>query len=101
MLGAGLIGRGLQRAEQEIQAAGAVGADIGQFCGGFRRPLLLPLRRELRVLRLRESGRQHDHCCDHRAKENSAFAGLWESRCHWQSLDAEKRAAKQHGVKQL
>ena len=36
MLGAGLIGRGLQRAEQEIQSARAVGADLRQLARRFR-----------------------------------------------------------------
>jgi hypothetical protein len=57
---------------------------------------LLPLRRLLRVLRLRQNGRR----ADDGAKENSKTAGQ-ESRNHLQSVDAEKRAAKQHDVKQL
>jgi hypothetical protein len=36
MLGADFIGRRLQCAEQEVQAAGAIGTDLGQLARGFR-----------------------------------------------------------------
>jgi hypothetical protein len=47
-------------------------------------------------LRLRKNGRHGEDG----AKQNSETAGQ-ESQSHPRSLDAEKRAAKQHGVKQL
>ncbi|WGR96328.1 hypothetical protein MTX20_16720 [Bradyrhizobium sp. ISRA435] len=45
MAGAVFIGRGLQRAEQEIQSASAVGRNLRQLARGFGQFLLGPGRR--------------------------------------------------------
>ena len=59
MLGAGLIGRGLQRAEQEIQPAGAIGADLRQLARRFRQFLLGFRRRNDLGVVLGKSGHRH------------------------------------------
>jgi len=51
MLGAGLIGRRLECAEQEVQPARLVGADLRQLARRLRRFFLLPGRRSVQVLR--------------------------------------------------
>jgi hypothetical protein len=85
------VGRGFERAEQEIQSARAVGADIGQFCRSLGEPLLL--LPEVRRLRLRGKRQRRHQQAGQSADER------WESHDHPRSLNAEKRAAKQRGVK--
>jgi hypothetical protein len=100
MLGAGFVGGGLQRAEQEIQPAGAVGADLGKLARRFRQ-FLLGFRRgnDLGVV-LGKSGHRHG-CHDSGEDHNPAVTGAWESQDHGTSLDAQNRAAKRHVVKDL
>src|SRR3984893_6125066 len=95
MLGAGLIGRRLQRAEQEVEPARLVGADLRQLARRFRRLFLLPRRRGVRVLRRRRNRRRRDDSGEKNCGQ--AVARGRESQCHHQSLDAEKPAAKQQG----
>jgi hypothetical protein len=100
MFGAGFIGSGLQCAEQEIQSAGAIGADLGKLARRFRQ-LLLSLRRgnDPGVVLGKSDHRDGRHDCgeDH----DPAVTGAWESQSHGASLDAQNRAAKRHVVKDL
>src|ERR1700731_2088641 len=91
MLGTRLIRRRLQRAEQKVQAAGAVGADLRQLAGRFRRLFLL-LRRGLRLLRKRQSRRTRNGSGEEDCGQ--AVARSRDSQCHQQSLDAGKAACK-------
>src|SRR5260370_19202994 len=74
MLGAGLIRCCLERAEQEIQTTGAIGADFGQLARPFRQLLLLPGWRDdpWIVLGGRHGGRRN-----HRPHEERHPATLW------------------------
>ena len=73
MLGAGFIGRGLQRAEQEIQTAGAVGADLGQLARRFRQLLLLLRRRDDPWIVL---GKRHDRHGHHAPRARIAIRAV-------------------------
>jgi hypothetical protein len=104
MLGAGFIGGGLQRSEQEIQSARAIGPDPGQFGRRFRQ-LLLGFRRgnDPRVtwrIVLGKSRNRHG-CQNSGCYRDPAGSGVRESQGHQASLDTENRAAKQHVVKDL
>src|SRR5260370_39164793 len=100
MVGAGLVLCCLERAEQEIQTTGAIGADFGQLARRFRQLLLLPGWRDdpWIVLGGRHGGRRN-----HRPSEdrNPAVPCTRESKSHAGSLDVENRAAKQRVVKDL
>jgi hypothetical protein len=80
MLGAGFIGRRLQRAEQEVQSARAVGADLRQLARRLRQFLLQRRRPGMRILR----GRQAGHHGDAGGQQNGGQAATraWESQCH-------------------
>jgi hypothetical protein len=100
MLGAGLVRRGLERAEQEIQPAGAVGADLRKLARRFRQLLLgfrwgndpgVVLGERPNGHGRRDGGENHD----------STGTGDRESQKHGPSLDVQNRAAKQHFVKDL
>ena len=100
MLGAGFIGGGLQCAEQEIQPAGAIGADLGKLARRFRQ-FLLGFRRgnDLGVVLGKSS---HRHGRQDRGEDHDpAVTGARESQSHAASLDAQNRAAKRRVVKDL
>jgi hypothetical protein len=65
MLGAGFVRRRLQRAEQEVQAAGAVGPNLRQLARGFRQFLLLLGRGNDSGIILRERRRPADYGSHH------------------------------------
>src|SRR5689334_2720995 len=98
MLGARLIGSRLQRAEQEIEPARLIGADLRQLARRFRQFLLL-LGDGRRILRKRKGWRRGSH----RRYESGYEEGLVpeESQCHRQSLDAHEGACKAASVKRL
>ena len=93
MLGAGLIGRSLQRAEQEVQSTSPVGAHLRKLARRLRQFLLAARTRRLRLRILRQCrNRQRGHRRGEQDCKGAAWA--WESQCHRQSLDAAKRACK-------